>query len=76
MKIAKYYDESNRLYAYFDLHAHTKFSGAFAFGNEHCEIEQRLNIRALPKIMSLYSECFDFEKFSKFKIKKKKELAS
>lgn len=44
LSYAKYLDEDSRLFAYFDLHAHAKYSGAFFYGNVHDNASQQINI--------------------------------
>lgn len=46
-------DRDGRLYAFYDLHAHVKFNSSFIFGNEYDDLDKNLEIRLLPKIISL-----------------------
>jgi len=51
IQLAKYLDSDNRLFAYFDLHAHNKFAGGFLFGCEHDKNNDNIEIRLLSKLI-------------------------
>ena len=60
-KIIHHLKTENRLFAYFDLHAHNIIDKSFLFGNNGENLEDQIEIMLLPKIMSLVLAKFEIK---------------
>lgn len=58
-KIVNHLNNENRLFAYFDFHAHNEQEKCFLYGNKGEIPEDSIDIMLIPKIMSLITEKFD-----------------
>ncbi len=73
MRLAEHLDESSRLHAYFDLHAHVQNHGAFAYGNDHEYLDRKVQIRTIPRLLHLLCPFFKYQ-LSSFAFKDKSQL--
>ena len=60
-RLISYLNEENRLFAFFDLHAHNIIEKGFLFGNKAENLSDHLEIILIPKIMSLISPKFEIK---------------
>lgn len=52
---------TDRFYAYIDLHAHAGHKGIFIFGNQLPNLHMHTQNCLIPKLLTLYSEIFDYD---------------